>query len=159
AAVHRTGDDVCCVSNHMVRIIHGTRTDPDYLAWFLNSPTGQKQIKRGITGSAIPGIRTDAIGRILVPVPRPQMQRELVAEMQAAREARNEKLQRADALLATLDAYLLDTLGLTPVSPDERAIFAVRLRQIKGKRTDPPAYRPFFAKDRPPKTPLRPLAE
>jgi hypothetical protein len=131
AAVHRTGDDPCCVSNHMVRILHGTRADPDYLTWFLNSPTGQKQIKRGITGSAIPGIRTDAIGRILVPLPPPQTQRQLVAEMQGAREARNEKLRRADGLLASLDAYLLGALNLKPLTRDARNTFAIRLRSAR----------------------------
>jgi hypothetical protein len=106
-----------------------------------------------------PNINKEEFKAFTIPVPSRDKQRALVGEVQAAREARNEKLRRADALLASLDNYLLDILGLTPVSPDERAIFAVKLGQIKGKRIDPPAYRPFFARDKPPKTPLCPLAE
>lgn len=136
AAVHRTGGDPCCISNHMVRIHHGDVVTPDYLTHFLNSPVGQKQIKRGITGSAIPGIRTDAIGRILVPVPPNKKQADLVTAMDTARAEHWAKLAEADALLAGLDGYVLETLGL-PANPSQRFVFAIRFFDVKNNRTDP----------------------
>lgn len=129
AAVHRAGDEACCISNHMVRILYGSDVTADYLGWFLNSPAGQRQILRGITGSAIPGIRTDAIGRICVPLPDPTKQRELVDAMEAAREARRAKLAEADVLLAEMDAYLLKELGIAPPSAPRR-IYAIRASQL-----------------------------
>jgi len=134
AAVHRTGDLPCCVSNHMVRIITGEKVLPDYLAWFLNSPVGQRQIQRGITGSAIPGIRTDAIERIMVPLPDLPVQRELVEEMEAARVARRRKLDRADALLSGLDYFLLERLGLTVPESKNRLAHALRLAAVQGSK-------------------------
>jgi type I restriction enzyme S subunit len=113
AAVHRASDAPCCVSNHMVRLITGEKVLPDFLSWFLNSPAGQRQIKRGITGSAIPGIRTDAIERILISLPPLPVQREMVMEMEQSRRSQRRKLQQADALLSGLDAFLLERLGLT----------------------------------------------
>jgi type I restriction enzyme, S subunit len=129
AAVHEQNDEPCCVSNHMVRIRHGTKMNPRFLAWFLNSPVGQKQIKRGITGSAIPGIRTDAIERILVPVPIDQNR--FVSLIENARALQRQKLAEADALLAGFDGYLLAQLGLAAPAPDARQIFAVRLGQLR----------------------------
>ena len=132
AAVHRTGDEECCVSNHMVRIQHGSKANPEYLSWFLNSPSGQKQIKRGITGSAIPGIRTDAIKRILVALPPPNIQCALVNEIEAARALRQNKLSQADELLEGLDDYLLNQLDLVAPADAQRGAFAIRLKQIDG---------------------------
>jgi restriction endonuclease S subunit len=97
AAVHRSGEEDCCISNHMVHIQHGVETDPEYLAWFLNSSAGQRQIKRGITGSAIPGIRTDAIARVLVPIPPLEIQRSLVSEIEKRRADAQRLRQEAEA--------------------------------------------------------------
>lgn len=140
AAVHRAGEESCCVSNHMVRILPGEDIEADYLAFFINSPTGQSQIKRGITGSAIPGIRTDAIGRILVPLVKRGKQRELVDAMEAARAARRAKLAEADALLAGLDACLLETLGLALPPADGRRSFALTLGALREQARLGPDY-------------------
>lgn len=130
AAVHKAGEDACCVSNHMVRIRHGSEVTPEYLSWFLNSPVGQKQIKRGITGSAIPGVRADAIRRILVPIPSIEFQHLLVTDIEAAREARRRKLAQADELLGSLDGWLLEQLGLTSPQADKRNAYAIQLRAV-----------------------------
>jgi type I restriction enzyme, S subunit len=143
AAVHSTSAKQCCISNHMVRILHGSEASPAFLAYVLNTSLGYRQIKRGITGSAIPGIRTDAIKRIKIPLPPPDIQRQLVGELEAARAARKAKLAEADALLAGMDAFVLDALGLRlpPVQP--KMAFAVRLGDI-GKRLDPHFHNPQF---------------
>ncbi len=70
---------------------------------------------------------------MLIPLAPIEVQRALVAEMQAAREARNEKLQRAEQRLASLDAYLLDTLGLLgwkALAEAERLTYAATLGDI-----------------------------
>jgi len=46
--------------------------------------------------------------------------------MDAARAERKAKLAEADALLAGLDCFLIETLGLATPSQDERKVFAVR---------------------------------
>jgi len=144
AAVHRPGDLPCCVSNHMVRIRHGSQISPDFLAAYLNGTSGQMQIKRGVTGSAIPGLRADAINRIVVPTPPPSKQRELLAALDAARAVRRQKLEEADSLLGGLDAFVLDALGLTLPPPDgHRTTYAVRLAAVReGKKLYPDYFHP-----------------
>ncbi|MCG3136219.1 MAG: hypothetical protein HJJLKODD_00045 [Phycisphaerae bacterium] len=144
AAVHRPGDLPCCVSNHMVRIRHGSRVGPDFLAAYLNGPSGQRQIKRGVTGSAIPGLRADAIERIVVPTPPAPKQRELLTALDAARASRRRKLEEAESLLGGLDAFVLETLDLTLPPPDgHRTTYAVRLSDVReGKKLYPDYFHP-----------------
>ncbi len=143
AAVHFSEELPCCISNHMVRMRSGVQIIPEYLALYLNSPLGQQQIKRGITGSAIPGLRTDAIKRMFIALPPIDTQRALVAEMKAAQETRRRKLAEADALLAGFDEYLLDRLGLAAVTGQDQAAFATRLDQVRSsKRINPQYFHP-----------------
>jgi type I restriction enzyme, S subunit len=81
----------------------------------------------------------------------------ILAAFDAAFLIRQRKLQQADALLSSLDAFLLDRLGLTLPEEQENKAFAVRRLDLVGRRMDAPAYKPFFAKGHPPKTPIRPL--
>ena len=173
AAVHRKVDNACCISNHMVRIRHGEKIDPEYLSWYLNSPAGQTQIKREITGSAIPGIRIDGIERIVVPAPSLDIQRALVAEIESARKAWQAKLSQADELLKGMDVFVLEQLGLKlpngmslrdgeaveAISDTKQGIasqkalamtnknmFAVRFDAVQNGRVDPHFHHPTFSK-------------
>jgi restriction endonuclease S subunit len=147
------------ITSHLASIRPANGVEPQFLAVYLTSAIGISQIYRWGNKATRPELNTDEVRSLLVVLPPVDIQRKLVAEMQAAREARIQKLREADELLASLDAYLLETLGLQTLSADERAIFAVKLAQVKAKRFDPPAYRPWFAKDKPLKTPPKPLSE
>jgi hypothetical protein len=63
--------------------------------------------------------------------PPVEKQIELVAAMDEARSQRKQKLAEADALLSSLDDYLLKTLGLEPPVKDDRKIFAISLQDVK----------------------------
>ena len=63
-------------------------------------------------------------------------QNELVAGMDAARAERKAKLADADALLAGMDDYVLDELGINP-NPPQQATFAVRINRAGAFRADP----------------------
>jgi hypothetical protein len=66
--------------------------------------------------------------------------------MEAAREARRAKLMEAAALLAGLDGFLLETLGLTPLPTDGRKVFAVRCAAVRA-RFDPHFHFQAFAQN------------
>ena len=128
AAVYRIADGPCCISNHMVRILVGSAMGPDFLAWFLNSASGQKQIQRSITGSAIPGLRTNAIARILVPLVPPKEQAHLVGFLDNARANKVSMDKKADELLAGIGEKTLNLLGIVPPNIDVRHAYAVLTR-------------------------------
>ena len=78
-----------------------------------------------------------------IPLPPLEIQRALVEEMQQARETRRGKLADADALLQSLDDWLLDILGIAPPPADNRQTFAVRFGNLQG-RIDSRFYQPYF---------------
>ena len=80
----------------------------------------------------------------LIPLPLIQFQHELVAAMDAARAGRKAKLAEADALLAGMDDFVLDALGLTAPRADSRRVFAVGGKAAQ-QRFDPHFHSPEFA--------------
>lgn len=92
-----------------------------YRAWVksIQRPSGQ------------PNINKQEFKSFGIPLPSVEVQQALVAEMDAARSARQEKFAQADALLAGFDKFLLDQLGLVEPPKDSRQTFAVRLKQIR----------------------------
>ena len=146
-------------ASYLIRVtLDNTKALPDFVSAFLSTAAGRAQIdrvSRQIVGMS--NVNAEELKALLIPLPSLDIQQALVADMDAAREARRDTLARADALLSGLDGYLLEQLGLTAAIKDERQTFAVRLNEISGRRIDPPAYRPFFAKGKPLTTPTQPL--
>jgi restriction endonuclease S subunit len=119
---------------------------PQFVSDFLSTRTGRLQIdrlSRQIIGMT--NINAEELKEILLPLPPPPQQCELVAAMDAARAARRAKLAEADALLAGLDGFLLETLGLMPPSKDDRKVFAVQRSAVLAQgRHDPGFHHPRF---------------
>jgi len=92
---------------------------------------GAASLTKAQIGSTHPHINVRRLAELPIPLPPPRIQREIAASIEAAREARNEKLRRADSLLASLDPYLLYSLNLKPFVRDTRSTFGVRLRNVR----------------------------
>ena len=100
---------------------------PDFVSTFLNTPAGRVQldrVSRQIVGMS--NINATEIRDLVIPLPPLPKQSRFVAELDAARAERGQRLKEADRLLATLDTYLLDALGLTFSEEFQRRMFAVR---------------------------------
>jgi hypothetical protein len=78
-----------------------------------------------------------------IPVPPIDVQRRLVAELDAARAERDRALAEAQALLARFEAWALDTMGVRQANPVQRKVFAVRAGSAS-KRLDPFHHSPAF---------------
>ena len=128
-----------------------------FLSAVINSPVARLQFARDLKGVGVPDLHLENIAETLIPLPPIEIQRSLVAELEAARQTRKQKLTQADELLSSLDAYLLDQLGLAPAAENEQSVFGVYLSILRGKRLDAMAYKPFYAKGLPPETPTNPL--
>lgn len=77
-------------------------------------------------------------------VPPDDFQKRIVKALDAARAARRRKLEEAESLLGGLDAFVLETLGLTLPPPDGRTVYAVRLRDVERGRFDPHFFCPEY---------------
>ena len=107
-----------------------------FVATFLDTKIGRLQLNLVKGRSAQPHINTGEVAAIQIPLPPIEFQHELVSAMDAARAERKAKLAEADALLAGMDDYVLDALGINP-NPPQRTTFAVRINHAGAFRADP----------------------
>lgn len=132
-------------ASYLIRIsLDQSRALPEFVSTFLNTRGGRAQIdqiSRQIVGMA--NINAEEIKSLGVPLPPLEIQRQLVTEMESARQSRQAKLAQADELLTGIDAFVLDQLGLSRPSTASRLAFAIRLYQIR-QRYDPQFYLPHI---------------
>ena len=131
------------INGSVFRFQVAPESSPSFLREVLTADFMRKQMKGAlILNNAVDYLSKESIDALLLPLPPLAKQRELVKAMEAARAARRAKLAEADALLTSLDHYLLDTLALTPPPPDARRVFAVRLGTVRESRFDPDFFHP-----------------
>lgn len=153
-------DGAWVFASYLIRVtVDQSKALPEFVSAFLNTRAGRAQINRlsrAIVGMS--NINAEEIRSLLIPLPLLSVQAEMVAQLQAARKSREQKTDQVDDLMSSLDRYLLDRLGITPASEDIRLAYSVTLSSLKGRRLDPPAYRPYFV-GLPPATPTLPLGQ
>jgi hypothetical protein len=121
---------------------------PRFVQAFLSCRLGSKQLERAQSGQVQGKITTDDVASVLIP--NVQDQQRLADDLDNARNARDNKLDQADALLKGIDSFVLREMGLETPKPDVRAVFAVRLCELKKRceenatRLDPHYNTPNF---------------
>jgi restriction endonuclease S subunit len=132
---------------------------PKYIAYYLSVHQNYLLPLVRKHGATVHSINTPELLRLEIPLPPLDIQRRLVAELDAARAERDRALAEAERLIATLDDYLLNELGLALPDENSQKAFAVRLGAIRGSRIDPPSYQPILARGVAPKVPIKTLSE
>ena len=120
----------------VVRDVDSEQVDRDYVCLCLTSSFGCDQMLMRSSGGNYPAITKDELSRVLIPCVSLEAQQRLVAAMDAARAQRKAQLAEADALLAGIDGFVLDTLGIN-YNSTQKATFAVRLHRSGNFRIDP----------------------
>lgn len=125
-------------NQHMVVVKTGSKEVSTILASYLNSDIGEKLASRRATGGTRPALDYPALLSI------PIMYDERILEItKKAVDEKNIKQNQAKELLASIDTYLLNELGITlPVKDNslENRIFATSLNQVSSGRFDPKLY-------------------
>lgn len=131
------------INQAIVKIRPLPYVNSDYLSIFLNSEYGKFQTNRLANGAVQLNVNFSEVGAIKIAIPSPEIQRALVAEIEAARQTRKQKLAQADELLSSLDVYLLEQLGLSKPEESNKKVFAISLKQIGlDKRIDADYFHP-----------------
>lgn len=132
-------------ASYLIRVtMDNAKALPDFISTFLSTSAGRAQIdriSRQIVGMS--NVNAEELKSLLIPLPDIDVQHQLVIEMNRARAVRQQTLAQADALLAGIDNYLLEQLGLTPPPQERQQVFAVRLRDAK-TRCDRDYHSPHF---------------
>jgi restriction endonuclease S subunit len=119
-------------ASYLIRVrLNESKAIPAFVSDFLNTNAGRVQIdrvSRQIIGMS--NINAEELRDLLIPLPPLDIQRRLVAEMEAARESRCMKLNQADELLKSIDGWLLKQLRLDAPQARDRNVYAVRRRDV-----------------------------
>ena len=122
--------------------------DADYILAILNSSIVQCQIEREAKGSLQRVVNKQTIRNLLIPIPPLDVQRRLVAELDAAYAAKREADEKATKLLASIDDMVLRELGIAKLpKPDtslSSRIFTVPAREVLNDRFDAHYNQNFF---------------
>ena len=134
-------------ASYLMRLtVNPGRAAPAFVAAFLSGPTGRAQIERDsrqIIGMT--NINAEEIRALRIPLPDDMAtQAALLADLDAARAARDAGLAKAETVLAGLDAFILGELGITLLPlPDHTRPFAVtRAVLASGGKLFPDYYNP-----------------
>ena len=127
AAVVQTEHLPANINQHIARLrVDPQRCRPEFLSEWLNSPAGLALSNRYVSGGTRAALDYGAIRRLRIPLPDSLSEQDrLIAAMDAAHIERKTKLAEADTLLASLDDFVLDALGITP-EKDERRVFCCK---------------------------------
>ncbi|HVF57705.1 MAG TPA: restriction endonuclease subunit S [Pyrinomonadaceae bacterium] len=132
-------------ASYLIRVrLNESEALPNFVSEFLNTNAGRVQINRvsrQIIGMS--NVNAEELRDLLIPLPPLDIQRALVAEMEAARESRRAKLNEAETLLKSLDGWLLIQLGITIPPKSKHKVFAARLGEARG-RVDAAFHSPRF---------------
>jgi type I restriction enzyme S subunit len=101
---------------------------PQYFELILNLPIVQKQIELNYIQTTIPKLGLDRINNLqLPPFPNKNIQQQIVNIYQTAYQQKQQKETQAQALLASIDDYLLGELGIS--LPMENEVNEAQIQQ------------------------------
>ena len=117
-------------------VLKGIDLNNLYLSTFLSSKLVLNQTTCLMTGNTLPRLQTQEVERLPILLPPPEMQHNIAEIMQSAYIAKKQKNQEADAILNSIDDYVLTELGIEIPVIEENKCFIVRAGEIEG-RIDP----------------------
>ena len=104
---------VCSNGLAVLRDIRGV--EPLYLLAYLRTDVFLRQVRRLMTGHAIPSISLDDLGTVRVPIPPADVQARVIEKVQKLRALRRRAMEQSDVVVDTLNDVMapLTTLGAT----------------------------------------------
>ena len=121
------------INQHLVVIRTDNKETSEVLAAFLNSDIGETLAKRRSTGGTRPALDYTALRSIPI-----VFDKRILEIQKQANQIKKQKETEAASLLASIDGYLLQELGITLPPPSEKkTYFITHSSQVSGGRFDP----------------------
>ncbi|KUG25515.1 type i restriction-modification system, specificity subunit s [hydrocarbon metagenome] len=114
-----------------------------YFFYILRNEQTLNQFMQRSSGGNYPAITEDEMKKVLIPVPSESIQKRIVQILDEAYEKKKRNEEEAQQLLNSIDAYILDKLGIKLAEPKREQEFRVDVNQLSG-RLDPFYYQPQF---------------
>ncbi len=136
------------ITSHLVTITCNNEINPFYLSCYFKSVIGQLQIYRWGNKSTRPELNTSEVKNILVTLPPLGIQEKIVKKLNLAHQNKKQKLAEAQALLDSIDDYLLTELGIkrpeVVANTLKNRMFIRNSSEVSGGRFDPFYYQNEF---------------
>ena len=136
-------EGVCSTEFHVLK---GIDLNNLYLSIFLSSKLVLNQTTCLMTGNTLPRLQTQEVERLSILLPPSEIQNHITEIMQSAYTAKKQKDQEADALLDSIDDYVLTELGIEIPVIEEKKCFVVYAGETMGKRIDSHFHQPKYQK-------------
>jgi len=129
------------ISANIIALKNIRESSSTFIHDYMLSAVGQTLLERSASGQVQQKITTQDISNILIPIGCDEDH--LSSIVHAAYKAYREKLLFANELLSSKDSYVLNALGLSFDSPEQRIVYATKLIGLDG-RIDADYYSPKF---------------
>lgn len=136
-------DGICSTEFH---VFNAKNINVEYLAIYLRSSFVVNQTKHLMTGNTLPRLQTDDINNIPVPIISDEFQQQIVDLYNEAFQKKQQKENEAKDLLASIDDYLLNELGIKLPKKDnslEKRIFTTSFSKLVN-RLEPQFYDTYY---------------
>ena len=137
------------INQHSVRFQLKTQianivTNPRYVAIFLNLALGQSLALREVTGGTRPALDYKALYSLRIILSPTNIQNHIVSILRSAYDQKKRKEQEAEAILGSVDDYVLKELGIEMPAVEEKKCFVIYAGQTVGRRVDSFYYQSKF---------------
>ncbi|WP_052185235.1 restriction endonuclease subunit S [Methylotenera versatilis] len=131
----------CFFAGYMIRfVVDSKKILSDFLFLYTQLAPYKDWVKAVQRTAGQPNINAEEYKSLLIPLPDLATQEKFVDKYQQAEQAKQQKEEQAQALLDSIDGYLLGELGITLTEQDnhlEKRIFTVLFSEVTGGRLDP----------------------
>ena len=117
-----------------------------YLLCFLRTQLSLNQLLQRGSGGNYPAITSEELKKLIVPIPKINVQNRIVQIMDNAYEIKKQKETQAKKLFDSINDYVLDELGIKFPELKDEMCYVVTADDVKNNRCDPYYYPPKFGK-------------
>jgi len=150
AFIHKREDGEAIFAGYLIRFrFDETRVNPCFVFYYTLLSRYRLWVQVIQRPSGQPNINSREFKAFEIPLPPPNIQNHIVTIMKSAYEQKKRKEQEADALLDSIDDYVLAELGIEMPSQKENNIenrvFTATLSEVSGRRFDPEMYYQIYS--------------
>ena len=138
--LHHTSFDLAIFAGYCIRFRFKAEVLPEFVYGFTKTNAYATWVAAIQRPAGQPNINKEEFKSFEIPVPPRDVQRRLVAELDAARAERECALVEAERLLGSVDELVKEKLKLPEVKISGHLGYAIRLSTIKDNRTLSPDY-------------------
>ena len=145
AFIHKREDGKAIFAGYLIRFrFDETRVNPFFVFYYTLLSRYKLWVQVIQRPSGQPNINSREFKAFEIPLPPPSIQNHIVTIMKSAYAQKKQKEQEAEALLDSIDDYVLKELGIEMPAVEEKKCFVVYANETVGKRVDSFYYQSKF---------------